>query len=80
MLGNSILAHLFVLELLKVTLHNDLLLGLVEHLQTLVEESGRMLLIRLLGRGYFHGWAVIADLASYLGNRFEYETKQTTSN
>lgn len=79
MLSNSILAHLFVLKLLEVSLHDDLLLRLVEHLQTLVEEGGRMLLIRLLGRGYFHGWAVIADLASYIDNRFEYETTQTTT-
>jgi hypothetical protein len=44
-----------------------------------VEEGGRMLLVRLLGRGYFHGWTVIADLASYIDNRFEYETTQTTT-
>jgi hypothetical protein len=73
-LGDMILAELFILELLKMTFHNDLLLRFVQHLQTLMEESGGVLLIRLLCRCYFHGGAVITNLASYIANRFEYET------
>jgi hypothetical protein len=72
--GNIILAELFILELLKMTFHNDLLLRFVQHLQTLMEESGGVLLIRLLCRSYFHGGAVITNLASYIANRFEYES------
>jgi hypothetical protein len=72
--GNIILAELFILELLEMTFHNDLLLRFVQDLQTLMKECGGMLLIRLLCRCYFHGRAVIANLASYISNRFEYET------
>jgi hypothetical protein len=59
-----------------VTLHNDLLLGLVHDLETLVEKGGGMLFIGLLGSDDFHGWAVIANFSSYIiGTRyFEYES------
>jgi len=72
--GNIVLAELLILKLLEMTFHNDLLLRFVQHLQTLMEESGGVLLIRLLCRCYFHGGAVITNLASYIANRFEYET------
>jgi hypothetical protein len=72
--GNIVLAELLILKLLEMTFHNDLLLRFVQHLQTLMEESGCVLLIRLLCRCYFHGGAVITNLASYIANRFEYET------
>jgi hypothetical protein len=72
-LGNIILAELFILKLLKMTFHNDLLLGFVQHLQTLMEEGCGVLLVGLLCSCYFHGWAVITNLASYIANRFEYE-------
>jgi hypothetical protein len=72
--GNIVLAELLILKLLEMTFHNDLLLRFVQHLQTLMEESGCVLLIRLLCRCYFHGGAVITNRASYIGNRFEYET------
>jgi hypothetical protein len=77
-LGDMILAELFILKLLEMTFHNDLLLRFIEHLQTLMKECSSMLLIRLLCGSYFHGGAVITNLASYIANRFEYET--TTSN
>jgi hypothetical protein len=78
MFCNGILAHLFIFKLLQVSLHDDLLLRLVHHLESLVEESGCMLLIRLLCCGDFHGWAVIANLAGYMisGLLFEYEKTQ----
>jgi hypothetical protein len=75
-LSNAVLPKLFILELLKVTLHYDLLLGLVKNLETLVEKGGGMLFICLLGSDNFHGRTVIANLSSYIIGRryFEYES------
>ena len=67
-LSELVLPFLFIIELLQVSLHEDLLLRLVEDLQPLVEEGVSMLLEFLLRICQFHCWAVIAKGTSYLRN------------
>jgi hypothetical protein len=49
-----------------VTLHYDLLLGLIQGLESLLEETLMLFFIFFFHRGDLHGWAVISNLASYL--------------
>lgn len=66
LLRKQILSHLLIIKLFLVTLHEYLLLRLVENLQSLMEECVGMLLILFLSICQLHCWAVISKCASYM--------------
>jgi len=59
------LSVLLVSELLKMRRHVNILLGLVEGVDALFEESVLDTIILLLGVGNFLGGLVVAELASF---------------
>jgi len=65
-LCQGVLSLLLIIEFLQVTLHYDLLLGLIQGLESLLEETLMLFFIFFFHRGDLHGWAVISNLASYL--------------